>query len=132
MSVSAVSEATPTRSLSWFEGGGAQLFVALPQVQALVGEPGEPVAPPLPVAELLEDAAINAAGEPWRAEALLAHLTPEALTDMLHAPGSGTEVTRQVPLSAGQSVEVKVHRLPVSDDDDAAGWLFQQLEVAAF
>ena len=105
MSVTAVSEATPTRSLSWFEEDGAQLFVALPKVQALVGEPGEPVAPPLPVAELLGEAAVNAASEPWRAEALLARLTPEALTDMLHAPGGGAEVTRQVPLSVGQSLQ---------------------------
>lgn len=128
MGITAVSEATPARSISWFRGEeGEHVYAALDPDPDLLGEPGEPVAPPFPVAQLLEDTALNAAGEPWKAEALLAHLTPAVLADMLHEPGPCPEVTRQVPLSAGVSVEVTVRRMV-----EPGGPLFYQLWVAAF
>lgn len=100
---------------------------ALDRAPALFVGTGEPVAPSFPVAQLLEDAALNAAWEPWKAEALLAHLTPAVLVDMLHDPGPGPEVTRQVPLSADVSVEVTVWRM-----EEPGGPSFYQLWVASF
>jgi hypothetical protein len=128
MSITAVSEATPARSISWFRGAeGEHVYAALDRAPALFEGTGEPVAPPFPVAQLLEDAAINAAGEPWKAESLLAHLNPAVLADMLHDPVPGPEVTRQVPLSAGVSVEVTVRRMV-----ETGGPLFWQLWIASF
>lgn len=128
MGITAVSEATPARSISWFRGEeGEHVYAALDPAPALLEGTGEPVAPPFPVAQLLEDAALNAAGEPWKAEALLARLTPEALADMLHDPVPGTEVTRQVPLSADVSAEVTVRRMV-----EPGGPLFYQLWIESF
>lgn len=127
MSITAVSKATPSHSISWFEDGVRQVAVALGATPEPLGEPGKPVAPPFPVAQLLEDAALNAAGEPWKAEALLAHLTPAVLADLLHDPANHSAVTRQVPLSADASVEVTVHRMLGEGET-----LFCQLWVAAF
>ena len=88
MSISVKAKATPERSITWFEEGGHHVAVEL--------DPG-PGPIDVPVDQLLEDAAINAGWEPWKAEALLGQLTPAVLADMLHEPGSGSEVTRQVP-----------------------------------
>lgn len=131
MSMFAVPEATTTHSLSWFSDarGGDPVPVSLAAYHALVGEPG---GEELPLAELLGDAAVNAAGETWRAEALLTHLTPTLLADMTADPSDDTEVTRQVPLSASQSVKVTVHREPANEDDADAVWLFRELWVARF
>lgn len=136
MSVTVVRKGSPSHSLSWFSEtrGGNPVPVSLAAYSALLGEPG---AADLPVAELLEGAAVNAADDAaddaaWRAEALLSRLTPTLLADMTADPSDDTEVTRQVPLSANQSVEVTVHRESVNADDLRDGWLFQQLVVASF
>lgn len=47
------------------------------------------------MAQLLEDAAINAGWEPWQVEALLDHLTPAVLADMVNDPADRSAVTRQ-------------------------------------
>lgn len=127
MSITVKAKATPERSITWFEEGGLQVAVALDPDPSLLGEPGEQVAPPFPVAQLLEDATLNAAGGPWKAEALLDRLTPAVLADMLHDPGPGPEVTRQVPLSADVSAEVTVRRMV-----EPGGPLFYQLWIESF
>lgn len=118
MGITAVSEATPARSISWFEEGGHHVAVALDP------SPG-PI--DVPVAQLLEDAAINAGWEPWKAEALLAQLTPTVLAAMSSDPVDSLTVTRQVPLTAGVSVEVTVCRML-----GEGGPRFHQLWIASF
>lgn len=118
MGITAVSEATPARSISWFEEGGHHVAVALDP------SPG-PI--DVPVAQLLEDAALNAAEEPWKAEALLARLTSAVLADMVNDPANHSAVTRPVPLSADVSVEVTVRRVV-----EPGGPRFHQLWIASF
>ena len=60
------------------------------------------------MAQLLEDAAINAGWEPWQVEALLDHLTPAVLADMVNDPADRSAVTRQ----PSPPPEVAVHRMP--------------------
>lgn len=127
MSINVKSKASTTRSMTWFEEEGREIYVDLCE--------GD-----LPIEQLISDGVINAATDPdseRKIETLIAVFTPWQLIDMVNNSDDGeSAVTRQFQLPTDASVEVTAYRSPANeyleDEVKTPTWLFHQLWVETF